>query len=95
MLALAKIEVDLTAIPEGVSGSHPPSISLVPHQFDTLLTWFLLLNNTGKNVTLKWRGKPLFIRHRTDKEIQAARATPLSDLIDKESDEARVKVSLL
>jgi ubiquinol-cytochrome c reductase iron-sulfur subunit len=42
-------------------------------------------------VTLKWRGKPLFIRHRTDKEIQLARSVPMSDLIHKESDEDRVK----
>ena len=35
VLALAKIEVKLSDIPE------------------------------GKNVTFKWRGKPLFIRHRT------------------------------
>lgn len=24
----------------------------------------------GKSVTLKWRGKPLFIRHRTPEEIE-------------------------
>lgn len=36
VLALAKIEVKLSDIPE------------------------------GKNVTFKWRGKPLFIRHRTE-----------------------------
>jgi Rieske Fe-S protein len=73
------------------------SISPVLRQSNAPLTWLpihlILRIDTGKNVTLKWRGKPLFIRHRTDKEIQAARATPLSDLIDKESDEARVKVS--
>ena len=39
VLALAKIEVNLSEIPE------------------------------GKNMTYKWRGKPLFIRHRTSDEI--------------------------
>lgn len=39
VLALAKVEVDLTTIPE------------------------------GKNVVVTWRGKPLFIRHRTAEEI--------------------------
>jgi ubiquinol-cytochrome c reductase iron-sulfur subunit len=42
VLAMAKVEVDLSAIPE------------------------------GKNVVLKWRGKPVVIRHRTSDEIQEA-----------------------
>ena len=39
VLALSKIEVDISQIPE------------------------------GKNMTYKWRGKPLFIRHRSEEEI--------------------------
>ena len=39
VLALAKIEINLSDVPE------------------------------GKAATFKWRGKPLFIRHRTDAEI--------------------------
>jgi len=42
VLAQAKVEIDLAAIPE------------------------------GKNVIIKWRGKPVFIRHRTEDEIKAA-----------------------
>ena len=42
VLAMAKVEVDLAAIPE------------------------------GKNVLIKWRGKPVFIRHRTSSEIEEA-----------------------
>ncbi len=34
----------------------------------------------GTQLTVKWRGKPVFIRRRTPDEIEAARATPLSDL---------------
>lgn len=45
----------------------------------------------GQQVTLKWRGKPVFIRYRTPAEIEAARKTPLSDLKDPQSDEDRVK----
>ena len=36
----------------------------------------------GQQVTFVWRSKPLFVRHRTAKEIAEAQATPLTDLID-------------
>ncbi len=45
----------------------------------------------GQSVTVKWRGRPVFIRRRTEAEIAAARAVPLDDLSDSESDEARVQ----
>jgi ubiquinol-cytochrome c reductase iron-sulfur subunit len=45
----------------------------------------------GQVITVKWRGKPIFISHRTSKEIEAARSTSLSELRDPESDEARVQ----
>ena len=45
----------------------------------------------GQSVTVKWRGRPVFIRRRTQEEIDAARAVPLDDLSDPESDEARVQ----
>jgi ubiquinol-cytochrome c reductase iron-sulfur subunit len=45
----------------------------------------------GQAVTVKWRGKPIFISHRTSKEIEAARAVPLSELRDPASDESRVQ----
>ncbi|KAF8624803.1 hypothetical protein AX15_005692 [Amanita polypyramis BW_CC] len=61
VLALAKVEVDLSSIPE------------------------------GKNVIIKWRGKPVFIRHRTSDEIQEARTTDWKGLRDPQSDDARVK----
>ena len=38
----------------------------------------------GTQLTVKWRGKPVFIRRRTPEEIEAARAVSLDDLtIDK------------
>ena len=36
----------------------------------------------GTQLTVKWRGKPVFIRRRTGAEISAARAVNLSDLRD-------------
>ncbi|KAF5314085.1 hypothetical protein D9611_006768 [Ephemerocybe angulata] len=45
----------------------------------------------GKNVIIKWRGKPVFIRHRTPGEIEEARQTDWKTLRDPESDDARVK----
>ena len=36
----------------------------------------------GQAITVKWRGNPVFIRHRTAKEIEAAKAVPLDDLRD-------------
>ncbi|NKC31981.1 ubiquinol-cytochrome c reductase iron-sulfur subunit [Falsiroseomonas selenitidurans] len=45
----------------------------------------------GQAVTVVWRGKPVFVRHRTAEEIQVARATPLSELKDPQPDQARVQ----
>ena len=51
-LALASIEVDVSALQPGMS------------------------------LTAKWRGKPVFIRNRTDKEVEEAKAVQLTDLKD-------------
>nr|XP_001101289.2 cytochrome b-c1 complex subunit Rieske, mitochondrial [Macaca mulatta] len=61
VLAMAKIEIKLSDIPE------------------------------GKNMTFKWRGKPLFVRHRTQKEIEQEAAVELSQLRDPQHDLDRVK----
>lgn len=45
----------------------------------------------GQIVTVKWRGKPIFVRHRTAKEIKEAQDAPVSSLPDPESDAQRVK----
>jgi ubiquinol-cytochrome c reductase iron-sulfur subunit len=45
----------------------------------------------GQQVVVKWRGKPVFVRNRTAKEIQEARAVPLGDLKDPQTDAERVK----
>lgn len=41
----------------------------------------------GKSVTFKWRGKPLFIRHRTGEEISTETSVPISTLRDPQSDD--------
>ncbi|KIN00271.1 hypothetical protein OIDMADRAFT_164588 [Oidiodendron maius Zn] len=61
VLAMAKVEVDLSTIPE------------------------------GKNVIIKWRGKPVFIRHRTAEEIQEAEGVDITALRDPQKDADRVK----
>jgi ubiquinol-cytochrome c reductase iron-sulfur subunit len=45
----------------------------------------------GQTITVKWRGLPVFIRHRTEKEIEEAKAVPLSELKDPATDEERTK----
>jgi ubiquinol-cytochrome c reductase iron-sulfur subunit len=45
----------------------------------------------GKNVIIKWRGKPVFIRHRTQSEIDEARSADWKTFRDPQSDEERVK----
>jgi len=61
VLALAKIEIKLSDIPE------------------------------GKSVTFKWRGKPLFIRHRTAAEISVEQSVAPSSLRDPQHDHERVQ----
>ena len=45
----------------------------------------------GQSVNVIWRGRPVFIRHRTESEIQDARSVPLDSLRDKQTDEERTK----
>lgn len=45
----------------------------------------------GSNVTIKWRNKPLFVRHRTDEEIERERAVDMASLRDAQADDSRTK----
>lgn len=45
----------------------------------------------GQIVTVKRRGGPLFIRHRTKQEIEDAESVPLIERRDPQSDQSRVK----
>lgn len=44
----------------------------------------------GQNVVLKWRGKPLFVRHRTAEEIAREQAVDVGSLRDQQHDNDRV-----
>eukprot|EP00984_Skeletonema_dohrnii_P010631 scaffold4141_cov117-Skeletonema_dohrnii-CCMP3373.AAC.14 len=41
----------------------------------------------GKTITVKWRGKPVFIRHRTPAEISGEANVSLAELRDEETDD--------
>ena len=45
----------------------------------------------GQVIKVFWRGKPIFINHRTKKEIEEARNVNLASLPDPEPDQKRVK----
>ena len=46
----------------------------------------------GQSVTIKWRGKPVFIRRRTTAEIETAQADDTADLKDPEADKDRARI---
>lgn len=43
----------------------------------------------GKSMTFKWRGKPLFIRHRTAQEIESEQSVAVATLRDPQNDAVR------
>merc|ERR1712070_1342047 len=45
----------------------------------------------GSGITVKWRGKPVFVRHRTEDEIAAAVKADKANLVDPQNDADRVK----
>lgn len=84
VLAQAKVEVDLSAIPLGKNVSSP---SFLPpaHLHNHTLTQRVY------KVIIKWRGKPVFIRHRTPEEIKEAEDTKWENLRDPQPDSDRAK----
>jgi ubiquinol-cytochrome c reductase iron-sulfur subunit len=45
----------------------------------------------GQSITVLWRLRPVFVRHRTEKEISDARGVSLAELIDPQSDQSRTQ----
>jgi len=45
----------------------------------------------GQAITVIWRGKPVFIRHRTEEEIKEAEAVDIATLPDPQADADRVE----
>jgi len=78
----------------GVAATAWPFINNLNPAADTLALSTVEVNvqpiQVGQAVTVKWRGKPLFIRHRTPEEIKEAEAVPLSQLRDPQTDNSRV-----
>jgi len=49
------------------------------------------IDKSGDQVIIKWRGKPVFVRHRTPDEIKEAEDTKWESLRDPQADSDRVK----
>jgi len=45
----------------------------------------------GQAITVMWRGKPVFIRNRSEDEVEMARSVDVSDLPDPQTDMERTK----
>lgn len=45
----------------------------------------------GKSMLFKWRGKPLYVRHRTDEDIETMQSTNIAELRDPQHDSDRTK----
>lgn len=45
----------------------------------------------GQTITAVWRGKPIFVKHRTQTEINTERSVNLAELRDPQADEDRVQ----
>ncbi|MBK5961000.1 ubiquinol-cytochrome c reductase iron-sulfur subunit [Rhodoplanes elegans] len=45
----------------------------------------------GQVIKVTWRGKPIFISHRTKQEVTQAQAVPMSQLKDPQTDQDRTK----
>lgn len=84
VLAQAKVEIDLAAIPLGKNVGLSGSKSQCPIQ-----VFWAYVGVT--QVIIKWRGKPVFIRHRTDDEIKDAEGADWQKLRDPQPDSARVQ----
>ncbi|CAA7395411.1 unnamed protein product [Spirodela intermedia] len=58
--------------------------------FNSFVTMDLSSIEPGSTVTVKWRGKPVFIRRRTAEDISVANAVDLASLRDPQEDAARM-----
>jgi len=47
--------------------------------------------DVGQTLTVKWRGKPVFIKHRSEEQIATEASVKLSELRDQETDDVRVQ----
>ena len=92
VVAASKTEFDLTAIPEGkttlISWRYVHTQYMIAHAAFSLLR---SLHNSV--VVCDFRSKPLYVRHRTQAEIESEGGVDLSQLRDPQHDNDRVKKS--
>jgi hypothetical protein len=79
---------------QGSRGQHklPPWVSV--SEF-SLFSGVPRVAEQGTSITVMWRGKPVFIRHRNAREISLAKEDDKADLRDPQQDAQRVQVRLL
>ncbi|WEX89523.1 ubiquinol-cytochrome c reductase iron-sulfur subunit [Sinorhizobium garamanticum] len=70
----------------GVGAASWPLIDQMRPDASTLATATIEVDvsslTEGMSLTVKWRGRPVFVRNRTAKEVEAANATALEELKD-------------
>ena len=84
--AVAAVGVASVAWPF-IDSMNPAADTLALAQIDVDLSPI----QVGQSITVTWRGKPVFIRRRTEEEIAAAGSVNLAELRDPAPDSARVK----
>ena len=71
-----------------------PMVAQMGKAADTLAAGSIEINLSGiaegQQLKMLWRGKPVFVRHRTPAEIAEADAVDVSDLRDKQTDNQRL-----
>ncbi len=72
-----------------------PMLAQMGKAADTLAAGSIEIDLTkvpeGQQLKMLWRGKPVFVRHRTAKEIEEADAVDVSKLRDPQTDDERLK----
>ena len=92
---------DFLYLATGVVGAVGAAISVWPfiHQMNPSASVLALASTDvdlsrieeGQSITVLWRGKPVFVRHRTPSEITEAEDADFNALPDPQSDMERVK----
>jgi ubiquinol-cytochrome c reductase iron-sulfur subunit len=78
----------------GVAAVGWPLVAQMGKAADTLAAGSIEIDlskiGEGQQLKMLWRGKPVFVRHRTAAEIAEAEAVEMADLKDPEADDARL-----
>jgi ubiquinol-cytochrome c reductase iron-sulfur subunit len=87
--------IALTGAAVGIGGIAWPFIDFMNPSKDVLALASVEVGlepiTAGMGITVLWRGKPVFVRHRTAAEISAAQAAKPAQLIEPQPDSERVK----